>query len=193
MDIADPSEVAENELIERQVDQSIQVLPEVEEGLLYPWGSGIELFERKPLLSARGTRQRLTDQYKWFHKQDNDMFQGVISGLTKRLQSLPYIIEAPEETQNKWDMFIRFANFDTWESFLSQLIIAYSTFDIGAFVEIIAPGNPLSEPVAAATGIAILDSRFCWLQSISCTAAALCNLLTWKRRANIYRAGGKAH
>ena len=159
----DISEVAENELIEQQLAETVQELPSIKDsGSRFPWGAGLELFERKPLLSRRGTRQRLTDEYKWYHREDNTMYRGIISGLTKRMQSLPYIIEAPEEDTDVWDMFIRFSNFDTWESFLSQLIIAYSIYSIGAFVEIIAPGDPRSEPVGAATGMAILDSRFCW-------------------------------
>jgi hypothetical protein len=131
------TEIAENAIIEEQIQQSVQVQPSIDDGIV-PFGFGIDAFERKPLLSPRGTRRRLDDQSRWYHKQENDMFQGVISGLVKRMQSLPYEIKAPDKYGDEWDLFIRFANFDTWESFLSQLIIPYSVFDIGAFVEIIA-------------------------------------------------------
>jgi hypothetical protein len=157
----DISEVEENELIQRQLDLSVQEFPSVEEGLL-PFGFDLELFERRPLLSPVGYRQRLDQQHAWYHKEGNGMFQGANSGLAKRVQSLPYIIESPEGDGDQWDMLIRYANFDTWESFLSELITAYHTYDIGAFVEIIAPGDPRSEPTGAATGMAILDSRHCW-------------------------------
>jgi len=122
----------------------------------------VSLFERKALLGVRGTMTRLNAQYAWYHHEDNSMFRSIISGLTKRVQSLPYEIKAPKEDGDTWDTIIRYANFDNWENFISQLVIAYSIFDIGAFVEIIAPGDPLEAPNGAATGVAILDTRRCF-------------------------------
>jgi len=161
----DISEISENLLIKQQLDETVQKFPDAVSGNGYYNSLGFgssNLFERKSLLGIRGSFQRLRSQYAWYHHEDNSMFRGIISGLTKRLQSLPYEIKSPEEDNSKWDDLIRFANFDNWENFISQFIINYSIYDTGAFVEIIAPGNPQKEPTGAATGIAVLDSRRCY-------------------------------
>lgn len=158
----DISEVSENELIADQLAGSIQEFPDARNGSNLPLYFDIDLFERKPLLSPLGTRQRIIDQHRWYHKEGNSMFQSVNSGLVKRVQSLPYLIESPEDDNSIWDNLLRYANFDTWESLLSQTITNYHIYDIGAFWEIIADGDPMQAPTGPARGVAVLDSRFCW-------------------------------
>ncbi|MHC4649183.1 MAG: hypothetical protein ACYTBJ_27345, partial [Planctomycetota bacterium] len=159
--VIDTSEVEENALIQAQLDGSVQEFPDAKTNKSGTLGWGVaDLFQRHALLSPRGTQERLRMQRSWYYHEDNTMFRSIVSGLTKRLQSLPYEIK---EYGTRWDDFIRYSNFDNWENFLSELIIAYSVFDIGAFVEIIAAGNPMTAPAGAATGIAILDSRRCFL------------------------------
>jgi len=160
----DISEVTENALITTQLDESVQEFPDANTGAgMQRMSFGMRtLFERKSLLGLRGTYRRLILQYSWYYHEDNTMFRSIISGLSKRVQSLPYEIKAPEEDGRRWDDMLRYANFSTWEEFVGQLINNYSISDTGAFIEIIAPGDPRSEPTGPATGIAILDSRNCW-------------------------------
>jgi hypothetical protein len=161
--IPDASEIEENELIQQQLDESIQEFPDAQKGLSGTgWRFGDEIFTRRPLLRARGTTLRLRDQRWWYYAEDNSLFRSAVSGLVKRIQSLPYEIKAPEGYGDYWDKFIRYSNFSNWDSFLGELILPYLIYDIGAFIEIIAPGDPRKPPVAAATGIAVLDSRRCW-------------------------------
>lgn len=162
--IIDNSEAEETALIQAQLDETVQVFPDARtnKGGTLGWGVR-DLFVRTSLLKSRGTHERLRLQRAWYYHEDNSMYRDVIAGLTKRLQSLPYEIKSPDHYGDMWDDFVRYANFKNWEAFLSKLIVAYSIFDIGAFVEIIAPGNPLKAPTGAATGIAILDSRRCFM------------------------------
>lgn len=160
--IEDSSEVDESALIQAQLDQSVQEFPDAvnNKGGSLGWGTR-DLFQRKAILWARGTFERLRRQHAMYYHEDNSMFRDAIAGLTKRVQSLPYEIKAPDEHGDKWDNFIRYSGFKNWETFLSKLIVPYSIYDIGAFIEIIAPGDPREAPTGAATGIAILDSRRC--------------------------------
>ncbi|HEB28861.1 MAG TPA: hypothetical protein ENI05_14075, partial [Porticoccus sp.] len=162
--IIDESEVDETAIIQEQLDQSVQEFPDAvkNKGGMLNWGVH-DLFQRRSLLSPRGGWERLRLQRAWYYHEDNSMFRDAVTGLTKRVQSLPYEIKSPDKYGDKWDVFIRYANFKNWETFLSKLITPYSIFDTGAFIEIIAPGDPMKAPTGAATGIAILDTRRCFL------------------------------
>ena len=160
----DTSEMEETAIIQHQLDETVQVFPDAKNNKGGALGWGVrDLFMRNALLQPRGSWERLRLERAWYYHEDNSMFRALVAGLTKRLQSLPYEIKAPDEYGDTWDKFVRYANFSTWESFLSELIVAYSVFDIGAFIEIIAPGNPMKAPTGAATGMAILDTRRCYV------------------------------
>ena len=162
--VEDTSEIDETAMIQEQLDQSVQEFPDAVDNKGGTLGWGVhDLFIRRSILGVRGTFERLRLQRAYYYHEDNSMFRDAIAGLTKRLQSLPYEIKAPDKYGDRWDNFIRYSGFKNWETFLSKLIIPYSIFDTGAFIEIIAPGDPRKAPTGAATGIAILDSRRCYL------------------------------
>jgi len=162
--VEDTSEIDETAMIQEQLDQTVQKFPDAvdNKGGMLGWG-GYDLFIRRSVLGVRGSFERLRLQRAYYYHEENSMFRDAIAGLTKRLQSLPYEIKAPDKYGDQWDNFIRYTNFKNWAAFLSKLITSYSIFDTGAFIEIIAPGDPMTAPTGAATGIAILDTRRCYL------------------------------
>lgn len=157
-------ELQEAAIIKQQLNQSIQEFPDATKqgGGLSSWYSQ-EVFKRVALLPARGSYGRLEWERRWYYHEDNSMFRDIISGLIKRIQSMPYEVKSDADYGERWDLFLRHANFKDWETFISQLVLNYSIYDIGAFIEIIAPGNPKKPPTGAATGMAVLDSRRCTL------------------------------
>lgn len=148
--------------LENQTIQTVQTLPDAESGISF-FNLLESAVERSPLLPTRGTMARLSTGRRVYYHEGNTLFRGAIAGLTKKIQSTPYQIKADEEIYgNYWNLFIETASFGNWETFISELVLAYSIFDTGAFVEIIAPGAPDSPPTGPASGIAMLDSLNCW-------------------------------
>lgn len=117
---------------------------------------------RGPILPSYGTRARELALRQFWHHDYNTIFRGAISGLIKRVQSTPYEIKAPDFYGDRWQRVLMAADFGDWDRFLSKLLIDYSRHDQGAFVELIAPGDPRTAPVGPVVGLAVLDSLRCY-------------------------------
>lgn len=117
---------------------------------------------RGPILPAWGSREREKVLRQYWHHDYNTLFRGGIASIIKRVQSTPFTVRAPKEDGNRWQMVLMTADFGDWDRFLSKLITDYSRQDQGAFIELIAPGDPLKPPAGAVTGLAILDSVRCY-------------------------------
>lgn len=117
---------------------------------------------RGPILPSYGTRARELVLRQYWHHDYNTIFRGAISGLIKRVQSTPYEIQAPNHYGDRWQRILMAADFGDWDRFLSKMLIDYSRHDQGAFIELIAPGDPRTAPVGPIVGMAVLDSLRCY-------------------------------
>jgi hypothetical protein len=158
--IKDESAVEEAAIVQTQKKDSIQDFPDITKNEGGPLRFGARtMFQRDNLLAPRGTYRRLEQQRSWYYAEGAELFRSAVTGLVKRIQSMPYEIKAPEEDGDTWDKWLRYAGLSSWETFISHLIVNYSIYDLGAFIEIIAPGDPKKPPVGPATGMAVLDTR----------------------------------
>lgn len=144
--------------------QSVQDMPQVDpkSGAIESsfWGYS---YQRSPYLDAWATRHRLR-QLRWYDLNENNAaWQGGSAGLIKKLKATGHQLKGGRNLTNKFDDILRYAQFgagfDTWQAMMWR---DYLRYDIGAFSEIIAPGNPLRAPTGAVTGLAHLDSLYCF-------------------------------
>lgn len=143
--------------------QTVQVLPNAKKN---PYGDGGEFFsfqtQRGTLLPPVGTRQREYALRRLYHNELNWMGQSAFSGLTKKWASASFQIIG----KNRVDYFqdvLRHADFNRgWTSFIQKIGLNYLRYDSGAFVEVIAPGDPLRPPTGPVTGLAVLPTLRCW-------------------------------
>lgn len=143
---------------------------------------------RGPLLPQWGTRERekwLVD----IERQDyNWMFQGASAGIGNVVADTPRRVVAKDKTTSSevkyWKRAYKAAGFGEttsdspnieyfnqvieqadfgrgWRSFVKKVTREYLRHDCGAFIELIAPGNPNRPPTGPITGIAVLDSLRC--------------------------------
>lgn len=117
---------------------------------------------RGPLLPQYGSRARELSLRHYWHHDYNTLFRSAIAGLIKRIQSTPYEITSPRGDEDMWQSILMQADFGDWDRFLSKLIIDYSRHDQGAFIELIAPGDPRQAPLGPIVGLAVLDSLRCY-------------------------------
>lgn len=117
---------------------------------------------RTDVLQPHGSRLREWQLRQLWYNDYNTTFKGGIKGLIKRVQSTPYSVKTDRDDANYWQDLLMTADFSDWDTFLSKLILDYSRQDQGAFIELIAPGDPMLPPTSAITGLAILDSLRCY-------------------------------
>lgn len=143
--------------------ESVQQLPQVDTKSGASDASFWSWFEQRgSILPAWGTRER----ERWLRAYDrneyNTLWQGATSGLIKKIKTTPYELKGGRNLTHRFDSVLREAHFGAgWSVFLSLVLRDYLRFDGGAYVEVIAPGNPLKPPTGAATGIAHLDAYRC--------------------------------
>lgn len=117
-------------------------------GILAPWGS-------------RTRERQLLDYYRHPY---NTLVQGAFQGLIKKVKNTPWEITGGKTRTTYFSNLLREAQFGRgWGDFLSRVILDYLRHDVGAFIEVIAPGNPKREPTGRVLGLAHLDSMRCYL------------------------------
>lgn len=155
-----PAAKALDEAAARQ--DSVQVLPDARKD---PSGAAGEFWNyittRPDLLPPPGTRAREYALRTVYHNPLNWMFQSAAAGLTKKWASATFQIIG----KNRVDYFqgvLRHAQFNKgWTQFIQMVGLNFLRYDSGAFVEVIAPGNPLRPPTGPVTGLAVLDTLRC--------------------------------
>ena len=143
--------------------ESVQTLPQVDTKSGASGASFWGFFEQRgSILPAWGTRER-ERWLRWYDRNEyNTLWQGASSGLIKKIKATPYELKGGRNLTHKFDSILREAQFGAgWSVFLSLVLRDYLRFDGGAYVEVIAPGNPLKPPTGAVTGIAHLDAYRC--------------------------------
>jgi hypothetical protein len=145
------------DIVDKNLRDSIIEHPKLNEGRLR-----FGVTKRGPLLPAWGSRERERWLRDYWRHDYNTLFRGAVTALVKRVQSTPYVVKAPAQDGNRWQEILMSADFGDWDRFLSKLIVDYSRQDQGAFLELIAPGDPRKAPTGAVTGLAVLDSLRCY-------------------------------
>lgn len=146
--------------------QTIQKLPDAANGN----GAGSDFWyipvSRGWILKTWGTRERERQLREYYRHEYNTLLQGAFGGLVKKIKATPWELAGPSRGRNTARYFqdvFRDADFgDGWGNFLSRVLLDYLRQDGGAYIEIIAPGNPKRAPTGAITGLAHLDSLRCF-------------------------------
>jgi len=126
---------------------------------------GAALTERGPLLPPYASRECDTALRALYRHQYNTLVQGAFTGLAKKIASAPYKITGEDvmAVSHFQDVF-QYAQFgEGWSAMLARVVIAFLTQNIGAFIEVIGPGDPNTPLVGPVTGLAALDSSRCYL------------------------------
>lgn len=104
-------------------------------------------------LPPPGTREREWQLRQYWHNPYNTIFKGAASGsIIPRLQSLPW--EVVSKNADRWQRILM----TDWENNIAKLAKDYLRHDAGAWVEIIAPGDPRFAPTGPMVGIKTMDS-----------------------------------
>ena len=139
---------------------SVQVLPDAQRDGGAPaffWETA-----RGPILPAWGTRERERALRVWYRNQYNTLIQGAFAGLTKRWAATPWEISGPKRATKTFQDMFRAADFGRgWSSFVQKMALDFLRQDGGAYVEVIAPGNPMKAPTGPVMALANLDSLRC--------------------------------
>lgn len=136
---------------------SVQEKPDATKGEAQLYGLSVT---RGPLLPAPGTRQRLWALRQYWYNDYNELFRGAAAGAVKNVQSTTIRIEADDP--DPWMAMLMSADFGDWDRFLSKTINNFLRYDCGAFIELIAPGDPMQAPTGPVVGLSALDPLRCW-------------------------------
>lgn len=115
---------------------------------------------RGALLAQPGSRQRQWELRQWYYHDYSETFRGATAGLIKRVQSTPWEVRAANA--RPWQTLLMQADFGDWDRFLSKIIKDFIRYDSGAFIELIAPGDPRGLPTGPVVGLAALDGLRCY-------------------------------
>lgn len=148
--------------IQRAEQFSVQQKPDVRKGTTGRMMFSPTVSSRSKLLTYWGTYERERQLRRWWLDDYNELFRGAIAGIIKRVQSTPWEITADGSYGDYWQRLIQVADFGSWDNFIAKLITDFSVQDVGAFIEIIAPGDPRFAPIGPAVGLALLDPLYCW-------------------------------
>lgn len=125
---------------------------------VFNWGT-----QRGPLLPAWGTRERERALQAYYRHNYSTLIQGAFSGLAKRWAATPWEISGPPRATKRFQDVFRQADFGAgWGTLISKVALDFLRYDGGAYVEVIAPGNPMKAPTGPVLGLAALDSLRCF-------------------------------
>lgn len=137
---------------------SMQEHPDAEKGVLR-----FATTQRGPLLPAYGTRERERVLRLYDRHDYATIWRGGRSVLTTKVVSTPWEIKSAENDVMHWQQVLMQAEFGGgWEQFIEQVVRDYLRHDSGAFVELIAPGDPREVPTGPIAGLAVLDNLRCY-------------------------------
>lgn len=151
------------ELTERAVSNTVQSIPDAKKGETGTALSYDMVFSRSGILSAWGTRGREQELRRLDRNNWLWAWQGAASGFGNRVASTPFEVNAGRNVARYFQAVLREAHFGAgWTHFTKVLTRDFLRHDIGAFVEVVAPGDPLREPTGPIVGLAHLDAMRCY-------------------------------
>lgn len=107
-------------------------------------------------------RDRDLREFTW--RTGNDILQGAVSTIVKKIKATGWYLEGGERLVNRYQPVLAEAEFGGgWSDMLSKTLIDYCTQDKGAFWELIGEGDPAGPIEGQVLGIAHLDSGLCQL------------------------------
>lgn len=100
---------------------------------------------------------------KLYLADKNSMVTSAIQQLIRRIKQTPWVLVGGPTLTTYFQTLFQMAEFeDGFDVLLTKLLTDYFTLDIGAFLEIVGPGDS-SEPLTQrATGLVALDGLRCW-------------------------------
>lgn len=148
--------------VQAALDNSVQVKPDAKQGAVV-----LRLGElRGVTLPPWGSRARERVLRWWDRSDANWLWQGARAGLINKWLATPYTVSGPQTGANAASYYhdvLRQAEFgDGWDVMWSKVWRDFLRHDGGAYVEIIAPGDPTQPPTGRISGLAHLDSLRCY-------------------------------
>lgn len=142
--------------------QTVQALPDAKRD-----GGTLPMYfmtQRGIILPAWGTGERERALRSFYRHDRNNIVQGAISGLAKKIAATPWEIKGENDAEVKYYQTIfRNAQFGAgWSEFIKMWVLDYLRQDRGVYIEITAPGDPRYAPTGSITGLSILDSVHCY-------------------------------
>ena len=147
---------------ERAIRDTIQALPDADEGAFVLRVGSM----RGDILPAWGTRAREQALRQWYRNPSLWMVQSAFAGLINKWLATPWTLEGAATGINSGRYFqavLRDAEFGAgWDQFWSMVWLDFLRQDGGAYIEVIAPGDPNQPIQERITGLAHLDSLRCY-------------------------------
>jgi len=115
-----------------------------------------------PYLPAWGTRARERALRQYYRHDRNWMAQSAFAGVAKKIASTPWELRGTRSV-GYWHELLYHADFGAgWTTLITKIIIDYLRHDVGAFVEVIAPGRTDRPITQRVVGLAALDPLRCY-------------------------------
>lgn len=136
-----------------------------ETGTLGNYASWSGITDRGTFLPPFGTRAREYSLRQLYRDPFNWIAQSAFQGLIKKVKSTPWEIKGKNGVRHYQEVFRNAAVFLVgigYDVFMSAVLLDYLRQDAGAFIEVIGPGASDKPLKTAPTGLAYLDSLFCY-------------------------------
>lgn len=151
-----------NPTIKTAIRDTVQKLPDADQG-----GHVLNVGAmRTPVLPEWGTRQRERMLRWWYRHPYSWMIQGAFAGLINKWLATSWTLDGAMTGINSayyFDDVLRNAEFgETWDMLWSKVWLDFLRQDGGAYIEVIAPGDPTKPIRERISGLAHLDSLRCY-------------------------------
>jgi hypothetical protein len=128
-----------DQLVKRSLQDTVQEFPPAINAGAFLIGESV----RGPILPAYGTKERDRILRIYDQMEFNNIWQGAIAGLIKKLRSTPWEIRGDPYWANYYTAIFHHAQFGKgWGEFIALLVRDFLTQDYGGFIELIGPGDP---------------------------------------------------
>jgi hypothetical protein len=148
------------------VQQSVENLPPIEQSRSSIWLLGESHTRHSDILSPFGTK-RLDQQLRaWSRNMWGSLWMGGRQKLAKTAASTPWIVKGNRRV-NAMQTLLQSAEWGGgWQYFIEMLVRDFTTYNIGAIVEIVGHGKTDKPLLGPPIGIKLLDPLRCWLTGI---------------------------
>jgi hypothetical protein len=152
------------EILDRARRDTVKKLPVVKDGHIFNAGGiTFDRSSRGAILPAYGTRERERELLNLYRHDYNNLFRSAVAVLAKQVQSTPWELKGDPSATDYFQQVLLQADFGQgFEAFVSKLIVDWSRYDSGAYIELVGPGEPLEPISGPISTISVLDSARCW-------------------------------
>ena len=153
----------DDKIVQQAVEQTVQVVPKKEQSPGIISYSVYGTITRGNILPAWGLRSRERYLRDYDRQELNTLWRGARSGIIKKVQSSPWEVKGPKSGVQYFQDLLRSADFGGgWDNLIMLVLRDYLRHDIGAFIEVIGPGDPNGPMTGRITGLAHLDALHCF-------------------------------